>query len=63
MYGWMSDEVDESDGVMYSLDEARWKGSRLLQEHEMLLIAVPWTADLELTSVSELLWLAAVRSQ
>lgn len=41
MYGWMSDEVDESDGVMYSLDEARWKGSRLLQEHEMLLIAVP----------------------
>jgi hypothetical protein len=25
MYGWMSDEVEESDGVMYSVDEARWK--------------------------------------
>ena len=36
----MSDEVDESDGVMYSFDEARWNESKLLQAQEILFIPV-----------------------
>lgn len=32
----MSDEVDESEGVMYSVEAALWKVSRLLQGQETL---------------------------
>lgn len=55
----MSDEVDESDGVIYSDEAALWNESRLLQEQEMLWMP----AGLARTVVLALFWFAAVRSQ
>jgi len=57
----MSDEVEESDGVMYSADGARWNWSRLLHEHEILLIPVP--DDFGVRTRGVFIALAAVRSQ
>lgn len=48
----MSDGEDESEGVKYSVDGARWKASKLPQEHETLLIPSPGVV-----------FFAAVRSQ
>jgi hypothetical protein len=59
----MSDEVEESEGVMYSVEEARWKWSRLLHEQETLLIPGAWILGLVGKSAGVLLGLAAVRSQ
>jgi hypothetical protein len=59
----MSDEVEESEGVMYSVEEARWKWSRLLQEQETLFIPGAWMAGFVGSSVGVLLGFAAVRSQ
>lgn len=59
--------MEESDGVMYSDEEARWNDSRLLHEQERLFISlpvpVPWMAGLVLRSVVALLGFVAVRSQ
>lgn len=57
----MSDEVEESDGVMYSADEARRNWSRLLHGHETLLIPVP--DDFGVSTWAVLVALAAVKSQ
>lgn len=66
VYGWISDDVDESEGVMYSVDEARWNWSRLLQEHDILFmpgpVPVPGREDLVDTLGLDV-WLADVRSQ
>jgi hypothetical protein len=59
----MSEEVEESDGVMYSADEARWNWSRLLQEQPTLLTPFPWCGGEILTSCGGLLGSAAVKSQ
>lgn len=59
----MSDEVDESEGVMYSFDGARWNVSKLLQPHETLLIPLLLIECFVLTSIPELAWFAAVKSQ
>lgn len=56
-------EVEESDGVMYSFDEARWKVSRLLQAQERLLMSVPGMGGLAFRSVGVWSGFAAVRSQ
>lgn len=57
----MSEEVEESDGVMYSVEAARWKESRLLQGHETLCI--PPDLVMAALEVFEELGLAEVRSQ
>lgn len=55
----MSDEVEESDGVMYSEEAARSKDDRFEQEQVML-----WKpAGLAFVGVFEVFWFAAVRSQ
>lgn len=59
----MSDEVDESEGVMYSVDEARRKWSRLLHEQDTLSIPDTWAAGFVGRSVDALPGFAAVRSQ
>lgn len=59
----MSDEVEESDGVMYSAEEARWNWSRLLQEQPTLFIPFPWCDGEFFTSRGGLLGSAAVKSQ
>lgn len=59
----MSEEVEESEGVMYSDEEARWKESRLLQRQEMLLMPVPGRAGLLARSAGAWFGFAAVRSQ
>jgi hypothetical protein len=48
---------------MYSVEEARWKWSRLLHEQETLFIPGAWMVDLVGSCVGALLGLAAVRSQ
>lgn len=55
----MSDEVEESDGVMYSVEAARSKEVRFEQEQVRLWMP----AGLALTVVVALFELAAVRSQ
>lgn len=55
----MSDEVEESDGVMYSVEVARSREVRFEQEQVMLLMP----AGLVLTIVVALFGFAAVRSQ
>jgi hypothetical protein len=59
----MSEEVEESDGVIYSAEEARWNEFRLLHEQETGLIADVDKGDLLLTSAGVVLGLADVRSQ
>lgn len=59
----MSDEVEESEGVMYSDEGARWKVSRLLQRQEMLLMSEAGMGGLLLRSVEAWFGFAAVRSQ
>jgi sensor c-di-GMP phosphodiesterase-like protein len=55
----MSDEVEDSDGVMYSVEAARSKLLRFEQEQVTL-----WMPEgLVLTVVAALFWFAAVRSQ
>jgi hypothetical protein len=55
----MSDEVEESDGVMYSVEDARSKEFRFEQEQEMLLMPVGFV----LTGAVVVVGFAAVRSQ
>jgi hypothetical protein len=59
----MSEEVEESDGVIYSAEPARWNEVRSLHEQETGLIPDPGKEDLLLRSVGVLLEFAAVRSQ
>ena len=59
----MSEEVEESDGVMYSVEDARWNELRLLQEQETELIPDADLGDLLLRSAGVVLGLAEVRSQ
>lgn len=62
----MSDDVDESEGVMYSDDEARWNWSRLLQEQDILFMPVPVPGREDFVETLGLeVWLAdaCVRSQ
>jgi hypothetical protein len=59
----MSDEVEESEGVMYSVDGARWKWSRLLHEQETLVKPDGWTAGFVGRSIDALPGFAAVKSQ
>lgn len=59
----MSDEVEESEGVMYSVEEARWKWSRLLHEQATLLIPGAWMVGFVGNSAGVLFGFAAVRSQ
>jgi hypothetical protein len=54
----MSEEVEESEGVMYSDEAARWKVSRLLQVQEML-----WMPGGLGSGELGLFWFAAVKSQ
>jgi len=58
----MSSEVEESDGVMYSVEEARWTEFRLLHGQETCSIP-DGIEDLLLRSVGWSLGFAAVRSQ
>lgn len=59
----MSEEVEESDGVMYSVEEARWNDLRLLHEQETGSIPDVDMGDLLLRSAGVALGLADVRSQ
>lgn len=55
--------MEESEGVKYSDEAARWKESRLLQRQEMLFMPDPGSAALLDRSVGPWFGFAAVRSQ
>ena len=60
----MSEEVEESEGVIYSVEEARWNWSRVLHAQETLV--TPAAEDEALAGSSCVAvpeFVAAVRSQ
>lgn len=64
LWVWMSEDVEDSDGVGYSFEGARWKhASRLLHRQERLLMPVPGTEGLVVRSAGEWFGFAAVKSQ